>query len=121
MTTVSNPFGSPVVHYNKSGSTIQEYSISNGDRFVINCPSSDTHIIVSDGSMFPSPSDGFELPSLADIGDMVTIWLAGSYSVNVFAPPGGDISGYSEIILSSNPSATTFIKYSNTSWANGAR
>lgn len=122
MTIVNDPYGSNTVIYSPDGATLQNISVPGSGVTSLQTPSSISHVVanVPTTGPFPGPSDGLELPVGANIGDRVYIYVVGPWPLNVLAPSGEDISGYPTINIST-PSGAIFIKYSSTSWANGAR
>ena len=72
MTTVATPSGTPAPVYNRSGITIDTITAA-ATRTAITRYSGHTVVLVSNGG---STSNGVELPSGAEIGDVVEVLVA---------------------------------------------
>lgn len=123
MTTVLDPLSSPEVFYNKSGKSIQVITVDSTTQTPIVSVSGETHVIAgyNETGPYPGGDDGLILPSDAEIGDLVSVWLSGTWPVNVFAPSGEDIAGYLNVQVNNPPSGVTFMKYSTSSWVCSSR
>jgi hypothetical protein len=92
MTTVVDPFGTPVPIYNRSGATIIELTAGTASPF------DPTPIIRHTGTtiaLVTTISSGDQtyvtLPDDADIGDLVEVHCMGAVAVNVLVPTGGPL------------------------------
>lgn len=115
MTTVQDPTSvTPNVIYNKSGTTIQTYTLSPGVG-TINAPYVSGHsIYVVTISGTPTTTDGIELPN-SEIGDVIEVVLDGfsGQVFYVFPPSGEDINGFPNFPVTQR---AKFIKVRSNTW-----
>lgn len=115
MTTVQDPASvTPNVIYNKSGTTIQPFTISSGGG-AISAPYVSGHsIYVVTLSGTPSVTDGIELPN-SEIGDVVEVVLDGfsGQVFYIFPASGEDINGYPSFPVTQR---AKFIKVRSSTW-----
>lgn len=115
MTTTQGPGSvAPTIIYNRSGTTIQNLTISAGGGISPVGSFSGHSIYVVTLSGTPSASDGIEFPP-SEIGDVVEVVLNG-FSGQVFYvfPPGGDdINGFPNFPVTQR---AKFIKVNSTTW-----
>lgn len=117
MVTISNPSSaSPTISYNKKGKNIQFITVTAGGAIqnIANVSERTICVITISGSV--TNTDGVRLPSNADIGDEVFVFVRSSADFSVFAPSGENISGYSSVPLLSGNLSCHLVKVSSTDW-----
>lgn len=89
MVTVVDPAGTPIPVYNRSGVTIVEITLTGlPTRDQIPAASGTTIVLVSPPS--PDATGAVELPTNADIGDVVEVYRTGGTNQIFVATPGTD-------------------------------
>jgi hypothetical protein len=118
MTTVKDASGlSPEIFYNRSGQTIEFFSVVGGTGTIAPVTSFSGKTICFcnvSGSVTPMP-EGLELPVNAEVGDVVQVCQDAAFSrqFTVYAPVGESINTYPSFPVGQS---LQFIKVSATDW-----
>lgn len=116
MTTVLDPFGSPVVIFNKTGLSIFEVSANGNDGTNPAVISSVSSVMVVN-IILNSGNTDVELPDNADIGDTIEMYSDGG-GARIYPASGDSIEGFSPYYehLGSKVKPVVMRRYSSTHW-----
>jgi hypothetical protein len=117
LVTVIDPAGTPVPFYNRSGVTIVEVSGTTGSPPAPIPAFSGWTVAITTRGAGGGGWDAYELPSGAEVGDVVEVHSADGNLQDLYAPPGETIRGTSSIALAPMGGSGIFRKYSPTQWA----